>query len=381
MNLQHIVSYGVIFMKYKKRATIPLLLLLFFFILDAKTVCAGAEDGIELCIKSLIPSLFPFFIITTMLNSRLNGRSISFLAPICKVCGIPRGMESIFVLGILGGYPVGAQCIQQSFHSGLLSKQDAARMLGFCNNAGPAFLFGLISGMFSTPYITWTIWLIQIISALLVGISLPMKSHVTTSPASETVISMQQAVKQSIINIITICGWVIWFRVILQEIFRWILWMLPIAGRTVLAGFLELSNGCFMLQQITNPGLRFIICSSMAGFGGLCIAMQVSAVTKDLGLGLYFPGKILQTVLCFILSGFAQYFIFDEVDLFPITPVIFLITLTACMVLIFTIRKITVDFSKTMMYNSSKCERKRAKVCCFEKSSQNPAAIANMLPN
>lgn len=368
-------------MKCKWRTTIPLMLLLFFFILDAKNVCMGAQDGIELCIKSLIPSLFPFFLITTMLNSRLNGQSISFLAPVCRICGIPRGAESIFLLGIIGGYPVGTQCIQQSYKSGTLCKRDAVRMMGFCNNAGPAFLFGLISGMFTDAYITWIIWLIQILSSLLVGVLLPMKSHNKIIPSSVNAVSVQQAMKTSIINIANICGWVIWFRVILHLLFRWVLWTLPTEGRTIIAGLLELSNGCIMLQHISNPGLRFIACSVITGFGGICVAMQAASITKDLGLGLYIPGKLLQTILCFILSGILQYFIFDAADQWEISPVIFTIAAALCIGLIFLLRKIAVDFSKILVYNESKDARKRSKACCFEKSSHAPAAIASMLQN
>jgi hypothetical protein len=54
-----------------------------------------------------------------------------------------------------------------------------------------------------------------------------------------------------------------------------------------------------------------IISSGLLSFGGLCIFLQTASVTGDLGLGDYFPGKILQSMISIVLSTFAQYILFD----------------------------------------------------------------------
>ena len=51
-------------------------------ILDSKTAVTGAWDGIELCLRTVIPSLFPFFIISAALTSSLAGMKLPLLRPL-----------------------------------------------------------------------------------------------------------------------------------------------------------------------------------------------------------------------------------------------------------------------------------------------------------
>ena len=136
-------------------------------ILDAQTAVSGAKAGIELCLGTVIPSLFPFFVLSMLLTSSLVGRSSRFLGPLGKFCGMPAGSESLLAVGLLGGYPVGAQNISRAREAGQLSGEDARRLLGFCNNAGPAFLFGMAAAQFTEWWMGWALWGIHILSALL----------------------------------------------------------------------------------------------------------------------------------------------------------------------------------------------------------------------
>ena len=56
----------------------------------------------------------------------------------------------------------------------------------------------------------------------------------------------------------------------------------------------ELANGCYELELVGSSGLRFVLVSCLLAFGGLCVSMQTISVTGKLGIGLYFPGKVLQ---------------------------------------------------------------------------------------
>ena len=111
---------------------------LIVLILDSKTAINGASSGITLCITCIIPTLFPFCVLSRLMCSTLLGKNLPFLSCL----KMPEGTESIFVLSFIGGYPIGAQCIEDAYKNGSIPQEDANRMLGFCNNAGPAFLFG-----------------------------------------------------------------------------------------------------------------------------------------------------------------------------------------------------------------------------------------------
>lgn len=276
-------------------AAIGMLLL----ILDSKTALEGAAGGIDLCLKTVIPSLFPFFVLSILLTGAFTGQDIPLLRPLGRLFGVCPGAESILLSGFLGGYPVGAQSIQNACASGALDKAEGERMLAFCNNAGPAFLFGMAAALFPRAWMAWALWAIQIASAWLVSRLFPSKSDAAIRLASSKTVSLTDAVSAAVRVMAGVCGWVVLFRVVLTFLNRWIFWILPATAQIILAGFLELSNGCCSLISVNNLGLRFLLCSGMLSFGGLCVGMQTWSAAPDLSKRLYFPGKIIQT--CFSL--------------------------------------------------------------------------------
>ena len=280
-------------------------------ILDSKTAIQGAEAGTQLCVRTLIPSLFPFLVVSGMLTGALSGQALPFLRTLGRICGIPGGAESVLAVGLLGGYPVGAQCVTQSWKSGAISKDDAARMLGFCSNAGPSFLFGILGSMFSDRMIVWVLWGVHIASAIMVGAVTATNGSVGMLPIMPSSISLPEALDRSIKTMGRICGWVIVFRIVVAFLEKWIFSVLPPAVQVLVAGLLELSNGCILLGEIELEGLRFLIAGCILALGGLCVTMQTVSVTENLSLRYYFPGKLLQCCFSVILC-FGSQFIFPE---------------------------------------------------------------------
>lgn len=279
-------------------------------ILDAKSALAGAREGVQLCIQTVIPALFPFFVVSILLTGALVGQRIPFLRPVGKFCGLPTGGEALLLVGLLGGYPVGAQVVAQAYRSGRLSRADARRMLGFCSNAGPAFLFGMLLPMFDNKEAVWVLWLLHLLSALLTGALLPGKSQTSVILHGEKQISLPQALERAVGVMGIVSGWVVFFRMLIAVFQRWFLWLLPAAGQTALIGLLELSNGCLELNALPSQGIRFILCSGFLSIGGLCVTMQTASVTQGLGLGMYLPGKAIQTVFSLLLSCICQMLLF-----------------------------------------------------------------------
>lgn len=271
-------------------------------ILDGKTALEGARQGIELCLRTVIPSLFPFFLLSILLTSSFIGMQLSPLQPLSRLFSIPTGAESILISAFLGGYPVGAQSISEAYHAGHLGKRDAERMLSFCNNAGPAFLFGMVAAMFPRKWMAWALWGIHIYSALLVSKLLPGSGNRVQMEGNRAV-SLSAAMVSAVKIMSQVCGWVVLFRVIIAFLSRWVLWILPTAAQVAVTGMLELSNGCCALNAIENISLRFVVCSGILAFGGLCVTMQTVSVTKGLSLKYYFLGKGLQTLFSLLLSA------------------------------------------------------------------------------
>ena len=292
-------------MKHKNRfpAGITAAIGMCVLILDAKTALLGAKEGVELCINAVIPSLFPFFVLSAILNANIIGKKLTLMRPMAALCGVPVGCESILLLGLLGGYPIGAQAIYDSYKSNNISAQAARRLLGFCSNAGPSFIFGIVAAQFTDKVTAWLIWGVHILSALLVGILLPHKENYDRAVIKESSIPVTKALEKALKAIATVCGWVILFRVIIAVLRRWFLWLLKTEYFMLFSGLLELTNGCCDLNAITSEGLRFMIACCLLSFGGVCVLLQTLSTVKELGLGMYIPGKILQALFSFMLSA------------------------------------------------------------------------------
>ena len=268
-------------------------------ILDAATAIHGAQDGLQLCLNTVIASLFPFIFISSMLTSSVMQIDISMLKPIGKITGTPIGAESLLIIGILGGYPIGANSVAMAYSTGTIKRQDAERMLGYCNNAGPAFIFGMATSLFQDPWVSWVLWGIQILSCLATGILLPNRSKNTCRFIRP---NNTPALPKALKAMATVCGWIIVFRTIIAVLTKWILWVLPLEATILITGFLELTNGCIHASALQNDGVRFMILSVLLSFGGICVAVQTASVTQGLSKRYYYVGKILQSVISLIIS-------------------------------------------------------------------------------
>lgn len=289
----------------KKRALSAVFLILgvFVLIIDSKTALYGASEGLTQCIRSVIPSMLPFFFLSILLTDVLFGMPLPFLSPLGKFCSIPRGAEALLIIGILGGYPTGAQCINHAYVRKQISKPTAMRMLGFCNNAGPAFLFGIVAGQFSRARYAWGLWFIQILSACIVGALLPYNAENRVTPTLKPSLSPSLVVKKAMIAMGQVCAWIILCRVLVEFSTRWFLWMLPNWAQIAFVGSLELANGCFLLHTIDSQCIRFFLATFLLSLGGICVLLQTKSVTADVGMGKFVVGKLIQTILALLLAA------------------------------------------------------------------------------
>lgn len=272
-------------------------------ILDGKTALEGARDGIELCIRTVIPSLFPFFVLSNLLQRSLDGVRLFPLYPIGRLCGLPDDSLYLLVAAFLGGYPVGARCVADTYRTGSISKAEAERLLGFCSNVGPAFLFGMISALFPSLWMVWVLWFIHIFSALITAALIPAATYQAAHPARQAVLPESSVMSGSLHVMATVCGWVVLFRILIAYLSRWFLWLLPLPAQVLIIGLLELTNGCCQLAAIGNIHLRFVMCAVFISLGGLCVTMQTMALTDGLSLRTYLLGKLSQALFSLVLSA------------------------------------------------------------------------------
>ena len=104
-------------------------------------IAHSVRSALSLCANVIIPSVFPFMILSEFMYSFLSfgalNRAGAVFERLFKInrCGIYP-----FLLGLTCGFPLGVKCASDMYRGGLLTKGEAERLIGFCNNTGPAFL-------------------------------------------------------------------------------------------------------------------------------------------------------------------------------------------------------------------------------------------------
>lgn len=280
---------------------------LLVLILDSALALEGARAGLDLCIRTVIPSLLPFFILSMLLTGSLSGSPSRPVLVLSDFLSVPQAAAPVLIPAFLGGYPVGAKCVADLFRKNRISKPQAQRLLAFCSNAGPSFLFGMVSLFFPEKKQIWLLWCIQIASAVFTAMAIPAPK---LQPPSQTHTPQREEpdiLLSSVRAMAIVCCWVILFRILIAFLERWFLWMLPASVQVLVMGFLELTNGCCALHLIPEEAVRFVLCACMLSWGGLCVLLQTAGVTKGLSLAGYLKGKLLQTVFAFLLSCMAVY--------------------------------------------------------------------------
>ena len=148
---------------------------LWVMITASDAAVAACRTGLRLCVELILPSLFPFFVLSALLGKlglpALLGRRLAPLGErLFHVSG--EGMTALF-MGLLGGYPLGAAYVAELAESGRVSDEEASRLLGFCNNSGPAFFLGAIgTGVFGGVKWGLLLYLVHVLAAVLTGLLL-----------------------------------------------------------------------------------------------------------------------------------------------------------------------------------------------------------------
>ena len=299
-------------MKLRWRAMNCLLLcgVLVWFLSDAGTIRQSASEALSLCGRSVIPALFPFLVVSSLLLGPGFGELVApwlagFMEPLFR---LPGAASSALLLGIVGGYPIGAATAAQLHRDGTLTQDEARRLLTFCNNSNPVFFLSVLGvGIFGSVRAGVWLWLIHLLSALLTGLLFrgdgktaarrPL-ARASASPLSFSTLFVR-AVKDSAAGMLSVCAFVTFFYVAAK----------PLAGLgrlgMVLTGALEL----FSLTPLLTPDrFGFIVAAAMSGWGGLSVLCQTAAVLEGSGLRPSVAGKavqgLLSAALAALLSGY-----------------------------------------------------------------------------
>ena len=283
--------------------------LLVWFLADAAGVRASSGAALALCARSVIPALFPFLVVSSALVSLGFGAlTAPYLAGLMEpLFRVPGAASAALILGLVGGYPVGAKTAADLYRTGLATREEAERLLSFCNNSNPVFLISVLGvGVFGSVRTGVWLWLIHVLSALLTGLVFrgsgksPARQTLSRPPAFQAVglaPALVGAVRSSLTGMLSVCAFVVFFYVLVRP-------LADLGGPigTVLVGLMEL----FSLTPLLTPDtFGFLLAAGASGWGGLCVLCQTLAVLEDSGLHTRncILGKAVQGLISLLLAA------------------------------------------------------------------------------
>ena len=298
---------------------------LFVLIFASRQVMTCCREGLQLCTELILPSLFPFFVVSGLLSKlgfpQWLGGKIEPAAK--KLFGVSGAGASALVIGLCGGYPMGASYLAEMLHTGQIGAEECSRLLAFCNNTGPAFLIGAVGGgVFGEPRIGLLLYAVHILSAFLTGLLLRSRTAgVDFLPAKEdTLMPFSEAFSSSVLQaveaLLGVCAFVVCFTVFtgLLRANGWIAALESLlferfsvdkaALRAVMSGFFELGGGVAELRGQPITPLYPALASAVVGWGGLSVHFQTLSLfsSDNIKSAPHTAGRLLSGLFGFILT-------------------------------------------------------------------------------
>lgn len=280
----------------------------------------GAAYGLEVCAHTIVPSLFPFFVVSMLLSD------LGFAQLIGRVLKSGRKVTA-FIIGISGGYPLGAAYTAQLYERGG-SERDALKMLICCNNSGPAFIMGAVgSGVFGSGKAGLFLYAVHIIAALSALLLLSPQCTAKVSKSERTLgfaAAFTAAVKRSAAACLTVCGFITAFSVLTTiidasgavslaaEALSNALGVELAFSRSLLLGIFELGNAVSSMEGLALTPLNLALAAFLLSWGGISVHFQTFSVISgiDIKAARYMTGRLLIAAYSFVLAYFGAMLIF-----------------------------------------------------------------------
>lgn len=246
-------------------------------ILDFELCKKSILHGIFLCCDTLIPSMFPFmFLSSFIVKIGLLNKKIKPLDKISyALFDLPFLSFIVFILSIIGGYPIGGKTIKSLYEEGSITENQAKRLILFCINPGPSFVINTIGiTFFSRQKIGIIIYISVIFSNIIIAFLSRIITNKERLEESQTAkrISLSEAFVKSGAEassaMIGVCGWVLLFSCFIGILSAGIKNQ---AILNFLYGFLEVTTGCEKLVSTSNIPLI----AGIISWAGLSVHFQI----------------------------------------------------------------------------------------------------------
>lgn len=274
---------------------------LFFAMLTApEAVFRGAQDGLLLWFRTVLPTLFPFITVSGIMiaGGGLSVISAVFGRPCSALFATSKSGVIAVLTGFLCGYPAGAKTTADLIRAGKIGRDEGAYLLSFCNNVSPGFVINyiVINTFNEKQLIVPSLLILNGVPVLLSLVFrrkyLKGKKRFLNSNSgynkgyfnekSFDFSSLDTCLMESFEAIVKVGLYIIVFSVLISmagsigEDYPIIKFCLPL---------LEITNGIRIIaSSISDPTVTYPIILGLTSFGGICAAAQTKSMISGCGI-------------------------------------------------------------------------------------------------
>ena len=295
----------------------------FCFILVLRNADAAIEymgRGLTLCARTVIPSLFPFMVISELLVSSGAGEAFGrlFSRLMRWVFGLSGAGASAVFLGSMCGFPVGARTAVSLLDRNAISKSECEHLLTFTNNPSSAFLITAVgTSLYGNHHLGMVLYGTVLGCGFFVGFLARFFLRRAEEPSEHPhfpsglhiggVETFTRAVSGAATGMLTVCAYVIFFSALTGAL-GCAVGDTGRAGETgyaLLSGFLEMTGGISLASGLSSRVWGLILTAVFAGWSGISVHCQVMTLCAGRGLSFkpYVIAKAVQGILCGVVMG------------------------------------------------------------------------------
>lgn len=295
-------------------------------LINSEQIAEAVRRGINICVCSVIPSLFPMIFLSQYLIKSGSAEEVGKILnkPTEILFGLP-GVCGVAVLtGMFGGFPAGARASETLVQSGVINRRQGERLAAIAFSSGPGFTIGMIGAeLYKNKSVGLLILTAQIVSCIILGIELKLIegsesvcAHIPLGQSKPPQCSKSDAFVESAADtastIIAMCSFIIVFQIISEmlDVAGAISFVSDVLGKVGLGqyaeyfipGIMEVTGGSILSVNVGLPFTAFVV-----GFGGLSVHFQNFAICREINLNKfkYIAIRFVQGLICSLLVSFA----------------------------------------------------------------------------
>lgn len=305
-------------------ATFVLCFALLFLLLTNSDLCLSEmKRGLSVCAGVLVPTLFPYMVISEMLVRADLGYYLGKILerPMRRIFGIGGSGAGALALGIICGFPIGAKAAATLYSRGELSRSECERLLVFCNYpSAPFVIFAVGKNLLGNTSLGIFLYVLNVTFGLILG-ALSSGKRADHTPTTEPFKPSQskpffriftESVASAAAAVVSVCALVTFFTCAVGCLSAFAIIQNAPTVKAIVFSFFELTSGVAACAALPSRALAAVLTAAAVGWSGMSVLMQIYSsfnTEKSVpSLAPYIGSRLISSLVCAICTALAIIF-------------------------------------------------------------------------